>query len=92
MNAAELERLREEASKQSHTGPFYHAAVVLSLIDALKKAQGTPDPAEAMRAKCQKVAEIHSHRGAMDYDLGYIDGRKDAADAIAALKGNGEGR
>jgi hypothetical protein len=50
------------------------------------------DPAEAMRAKCQTIAAIHSQYPiTTDYDRGYAKARQDVRDEIAALKGNGEG-
>jgi hypothetical protein len=61
----------------------------LSSIDAVLNGSPAPDPVEAMRARCEAIARETSeeHDG-----FGYEPNALRIADAIAALKGNGEGK
>jgi hypothetical protein len=79
--------------------------------DVIRTMDGAPDPAEAMRARCEDAArgelwfpERNNSRyrcevgngknqdaGQWNMEGDYGKARNAAADAIAALKGNGEG-
>ena len=83
------EALREVRASLSEANSAYFEEVIAHCIrtaDAALSVSPAPDPAEAMRAKCEAIArkqvEMCDWEGA--------DTAAEIADEIAALKGNGE--
>ena len=75
------------AEDQSEYGPMVYGDQTQPTVYPSASARA-PDPAEAVRAQCEAIADgmAVSHSG-----MGPIEMRRKIRDAIAALKGNGEG-